>query len=44
MLEPARLKVTYDELVNKGYSDPLKDPEGDGYCDRSYVIVKKLFM
>lgn len=34
------LRVTYDELVNKGYSEPLKDPEGDGYCDRSYVIVK----
>ncbi len=34
------LKVTYNELLVKGYTDAIKDPEGDGYCDRSYVIVE----
>jgi len=34
------LRITYNELVEKGYSEKLKDPEGDGYCDKSYVIAK----
>lgn len=34
------LKITYNELLVKGYTDAIKDPEGDGYCDRSYVIVE----
>lgn len=34
------LRIGYQELVDKGYSNRLKDPEGDGYCDRSYVIAK----
>lgn len=33
------IKVTHQDLVNRGYSKPLKDPEADGYCDTSYVIV-----
>lgn len=32
-------RITYDTLVSKGYSERLKDPEGDGYCDQSYVIA-----
>ena len=34
------IKISYNELVEKGYSDRLKDPEGEGYCDKSYVIAK----
>ena len=34
------IKISYNELVEKGYSDRLKDPEGEGYCDTSYVIAK----
>ena len=34
------IKISYNELVDKGYSDRLKDPEGEGYCDKSYVIAK----
>ena len=33
------LKIPYSELVEKGYSKKLKDPEGDGYCDASYVVA-----
>jgi len=32
--------IKYDVLVDNGYSDGLKDPEGSGYCDTSYVVVK----
>ena len=34
------IKISYNELVEKGYSDRLRDPEGEGYCDTSYVIAK----
>lgn len=34
------VKLTYQELLDKGYSKRLKDPDGDGYCNRSYVIAK----
>lgn len=34
------LELSYDYLINNGYTSELKDPEGDNYCDRSYVIVK----
>ncbi len=34
------VKLTYQELLDKGYSKRLKDPDGDGYCDKSYVIAK----
>lgn len=33
------LRLGYQELVEKGYSKRLKDPEGEGYCDKSYVIA-----
>lgn len=33
------VKITYSELVAKGYSKKLKDPEGNGYCDDSYVVA-----
>jgi len=32
-------KLTYNILEKNGYTEKLKDPEGDGYCDKSYVIV-----
>jgi len=31
--------IGYNLLEEKGYTEKLKDPEGDGYCDKSYVIV-----
>lgn len=34
------VKISYNDLLDKGYSKRLKDPEGNGYCDRSYVIAK----
>lgn len=34
------ITLTYNELVNKGYSKIIKDPQSNGYCDESYVIVK----
>ena len=33
-------KITYNYLESKGYTEKLKDPEGEGYCDKSYVIAR----
>ena len=34
------IRINYEELVEKGYSYNLKDPEEEGFCDKSYVIAK----
>lgn len=34
------IALTYNELVNKGYSKIIKDPQSNGYCDESYVVVR----
>ena len=31
--------ISYNFLLSKGYTEKLKDPEGEGYCDQSYVIA-----
>ena len=35
-----KLLLTYETLVEQGYSKELEDPESDGYCDRSFVIAE----
>jgi len=32
--------ISYDMLIENGYSNELEDPESDGYCNKSYVIVE----
>ena len=34
-----KVKLRYDKLVDNGYTKALKDPESDGFCDQSFVIV-----
>ena len=32
--------LSYETLVEHGYSKELEDPDSDGYCDRSFVRVE----
>lgn len=34
------VELDYNTLVSNGYSDEIEDPDGDGYCDESYVITE----